>query len=351
MTTIYLFLVLVVSFTSGSLTQLTDVPPREWIVNLDLPPEQRWPWQAMLPYYLTAVQEAQNLIGKFIPKYYQPIVEDLAADLLPYLGEYAGEITSGAKLCNISIGRAVLLNLIYEAQAACTSIIAQTETGHILHARNLDFPLTSVLRKLTIQVDFRSKGKTLYKGTTYVGYVGLLTGMRLNAFSISANERDLGDYLIDNILQAMFIPGTTSASFLIRDTLASINNFKEAVLALSNTPLAAPIYFIVAGVTEGEGAVISRDRDGAANVWFLDVPNQARWFEVETNDDHWEPPTDTRRATANIAMQKVGWTNISLRAMYDVLSTPPVLNQQTTYTTTMSPALGNFTTLIRTYPN
>jgi penicillin V acylase-like amidase (Ntn superfamily) len=40
-------------------------------------------------------------------------------------------------------------------QAFCTSIVAETESGVILHARNLDYSLAPVLRNLTIEVDFR----------------------------------------------------------------------------------------------------------------------------------------------------------------------------------------------------
>ncbi len=96
--------------------------------------------------------------------------------------------------------------------------------------------------------------------------------------------------------------------------------FADAVSALSNTPLAAPAYIIVGGTQSGEGAVITRDRystasrcvrpisthrvpptrnrEYARDVWYIDV-NDGRWFEVETNDDHWRAPDDDRRGVAN----------------------------------------------------
>jgi len=39
----------------------------------------------------------------------------------------------------VPVGWATLFNLGYEVSDACTSIVAQTTDGTIIHARNLDF--------------------------------------------------------------------------------------------------------------------------------------------------------------------------------------------------------------------
>jgi N-acylethanolamine-hydrolysing acid amidase len=69
----------------------------------------------------------------------------------------------------------------------------------LLIAGNLDFNLAGLLRNLTIEVDFQSKGQTVFTATTYAGYVGVLTGMRPGAFSISLDQRESGSP-IENIL-------------------------------------------------------------------------------------------------------------------------------------------------------
>lgn len=51
---------------------------------------------------------------------------------------------------------------------------------------------------------------------------------------------------------------------------------------LSDAPLIADVYYIVAGTKEKEGAVITRDRLNASDVWRLSPPE--RWFEVETSN-------------------------------------------------------------------
>jgi hypothetical protein len=39
----------------------------------------------------------------------------------------------------VTLGKLVLMNLIYDLSAGCTSIVAQTSNGRMLHARNLDY--------------------------------------------------------------------------------------------------------------------------------------------------------------------------------------------------------------------
>ena len=47
----------------------------------------------------------------------------------------------------------------------------------------------SELQQLTIQVDFVSGGQTVFRATTWAGYVGVLTGMRPQGYSVSVNYR------------------------------------------------------------------------------------------------------------------------------------------------------------------
>eukprot|EP01089_Gocevia_fonbrunei_P013076 TRINITY_DN3247_c0_g1_i1.p1 TRINITY_DN3247_c0_g1~~TRINITY_DN3247_c0_g1_i1.p1 ORF type:complete len:378 (-),score=82.81 TRINITY_DN3247_c0_g1_i1:50-1144(-) len=317
--------------------------PRTWTVNLDLPPAQRWPWKEMIPVYKQNIAAALQMIGQFVPYGMQWIFEDAAADIYPYMGEYGVEIESGAKLINVSLGTAILLNVVYDVTAGCTSIIARDPAGSIIHGRNLDYSLASVLRNLTINVEFTKGGKVVYVGTTYAGFVGLPTGMKKGGFAISLDERDTG-MILENLLEAWLVPGVTGPTFLIRDALDKYDKYEDAVTALSKTPLVAPAYLITSGLTEA--AVITRDRDGARDIWRLD---STRWFEVETNYDHWEatPASDPRRKVANDAMEKIGQHNITLDNIFEVLSTHPVLNPTTTYTALMSVTTGAYTSYVR----
>jgi hypothetical protein len=74
-----------------------------------------------------------------------------------------------------------------------------------------------------------------------------LTGVRPGGFSITANERDSGN-LLENYLEALFVPGTYASCFLIRDTLEQETSFADAIERLAKTSIASPMYYIVAGI-------------------------------------------------------------------------------------------------------
>jgi len=321
---------------------------KTWVVNLDAPPQDRWPMEEMAPYYNDTVHKAVALIGELMPEWLEPAAITLAQDfILPHLGDsYAEEIKAGACCLGLPVGVGVLLNIFYEIEAGCTSIVAQDSNGHMYHGRNLDFDLADVLRKLVIRVEFQKGNKTLFYGATFAGYVGVLTGMKPGSFAISLNQRDSG-YILDNILEALLIPGTTVSAFLIRDTLENVANFDGAMNALTQASLVAPAYIIVSGSNAGEGAVITRNRlPLETDVWRLDI-NDNRWYEVQTNDDHWDPPEDDRRDVAINGMSKLGQGNLNLDGIFSVLSIYDVLNPTTTYTAIMSATTGNFTVHMR----
>lgn len=128
---------------------------------------------------------------------------------------------------------------------------------------------------------------TTTSGTTYAGYVGLLTGVRLRGFSISVDERWTPNGTIwDNVFEALFAGGQP-VGFFLRDLLGSDIDFETALNRAATQHLISVMYIIMGGQTAGEGAVVTRNRDKAADVWRLDAPS--RWFLVETNYDHWKP--------------------------------------------------------------
>ncbi|MGH0140653.1 UNVERIFIED_CONTAM: hypothetical protein FKN15_023265 [Acipenser sinensis] len=69
-------------------------------------------------------------------------------------------------------------------------------------------------------------------------------------------------------------------------------------MKLAKIPIIADVYYIVAGARPNQGVVVTRNREGPADIWPLD-PVNGRWYQVETNYDHWTtpPPFDDRRIT------------------------------------------------------
>lgn len=94
------------------------------------------------------------------------------------------------------------MNFFYELSRACTSIVAQAADGQLFHGRNLDFGqwfrwnqtsrffrddrprrscrswgLTDALKAITVNIRFIKEGKLLFRGTTFAGHLGVLTGL------------------------------------------------------------------------------------------------------------------------------------------------------------------------------
>ena len=171
------------------------------------------------------------------------------------------------------------------------------------------------------------------------GIIGLITGQKPYKYTISLNERYEGEFW-QNIVEAWISGINAVVSFRIRDALARDDlSFNNAVAIMSTTPLITPCYIVMGGVQSGEGVVITRDRTGFGDQNWLNLPN-GTWFLLETNYDHWTTPpsSDDRRDPGNIAMEAMTRAKANGNGLYNVLSTPPVLNRLTTSTVVMSAA-------------
>ncbi|TSN95693.1 Acid ceramidase [Bagarius yarrelli] len=114
-------------------------------------------------------------------------------------------------------------------------------------------------------------------------------------------------------------------SFLTRTVLENATSYSEAKKLLSDTTLLAPAYFILGGNQSGEACIITRSRTHNLN------------------------PLDRNECGGKCVaflLQK-----ISKKTVYDVLSTKPVLNKLTTYTTLMEVSKGELESFIRACPS
>ena len=163
--------------------------------------------------------------------------------------------------------------------------------------------------------------------------------MRPGKYALSLDQREYAEdeFELRNLLSAL--SGGQCAPLAMRDVLASDSmDFAAAVHHLASVQLITTSYIIVSGTGPTDGAVITRKRLEADNVWHLNATGS--FFVVETNYDHWQPAGDDRRQTAINALKRIGEQAIDLNGLFKVLSTPPVLNDGTTYTALMSASQG-----------
>uniref|UniRef100_A0A9J7ZFC0 Acid ceramidase n=1 Tax=Cyprinus carpio carpio TaxID=630221 RepID=A0A9J7ZFC0_CYPCA len=304
-----------------------------YTVNLDLPPSERWTQviKDKNTELITMVRTIKDMAKGFFNGKLVNLVDEelpLIVDTLPQ--PFNEEIKGIAAVSGIPLGEITLFNIFYEVFTVCTSVVP-----------------------LVVNVNFQRGNKTVFKSTNFAGYVGILTGIRPGEFSLTVNERFSVDGGYVGILE--WILGWRDGmwmGFLTRKVLENATSYEDAKNQLSQTELLAPAYFILGGNGTGQGCVITRTRINTLDIWELDM-KLGRWYVLETNYDHWEKPMifDDRRTPAMKCMNQVTQANISLASIYDVLSTKPVLNKLTTYTSLMDVSAGTLESYIRDCPN
>uniref|UniRef100_A0A674BU04 Acid ceramidase n=1 Tax=Salmo trutta TaxID=8032 RepID=A0A674BU04_SALTR len=300
-----------------------------YTIDLDLPPSERW--KLIITDKKAEVRAIRDLANAFVPS--GKLIDLVDKDLV--------------RAFDILVSSCIVI-------------------GNLIHGRNMDFGLfmgwdmknrswliTEKLKPLVVNIDFQRRNKTVFKSTNFAGYVGMLTGIKPHAFTLTMNERFSLDGGYIGIVE--WILGNRDGmwmSFLTRSVLENATSYEEAKNLLAQTKLLAPAYFILGGNQTGQGCVITRSRVLSLDIWEIEL-KLGRWYVLETNYDHWKEPLflDNRRTPAMKCMNQTMQANISLKTVYDVLSTKPVLNKLTTYTTLMDVNKGKLESYIRDCPN
>jgi acid ceramidase len=333
-----------------------------YIVNLDVPPQERW--KAVTAVYKDQLNDLLAYMKAFIVEVSPDLkfLIDLVDTKLPVLADelpapYGDEMKGISQASGLKLGEVVLYNIFYEVSSFCTSIVAQDQNGNIFHGRNLDFggfmgwdklnhtwALAEKLRTLMVQINYTQNGQVLFKTTTFLGYVGSLTGIKPGVFSVSINSRMAADGGYIGLIEWIYNLNRSQSfiTFAIRDMLTHSQSYDQSVKYLSEVPLIAPCYYIVAGTKPKQGVIISRARNESAGIQLLGKDNS--WFIIETNYDNWKPQPifDDRLTPCIKCMQAKGRNQVSFEILFNVLSSRPMLNKQTVYTSLMEPATGRF---------
>ena len=215
--------------------------------------------------------------------------------------------------------------------------------------------MTELLRQMTINVRFQRNGRTLYSGTTYAGFVTILNGVKEGKFAFSLNQRLTNaesGAAVKNLLKwaVGLIEGSPITVVTRRLFEEEANTYEEARDFLSRVPLVSPLYLIVGGGSGNQGCVITRSVDNSLQPQTLQVSSVKPTWILQTNYDHWEAPPadDDRRTPGNLCMRNS--LSMSFAALFNVLTTKPVLLQEVTYTSLMDAKLGKLETYVRMCP-
>ncbi|VBB18291.1 hypothetical protein YASMINEVIRUS_754 [Yasminevirus sp. GU-2018] len=171
---------------------------RRYTVSLNEPAQTRW--SHVLQDNKSKLDASMKELDSIVPSgFIFKLVEWILA-VCVYLNivYYSDEIKAISKYTKISVGRLVILQLYYELNAHCTSILTNTDSGVCL-TRTMDWDL-DLLKDLTIIVDFTKNNQVLFSATTWVGYVGIFTGVKQDVFAVSLNYRRVSNPLYVNLI-------------------------------------------------------------------------------------------------------------------------------------------------------
>lgn len=337
-------------------------PVPQYVLNLDLPPTQRW--SALFvqqPQFKKDVIAIVDAVTMLMPAYVQQDVSFVGQALLSRLdAEFQGEVASIATAVGVPSAYIAIAQLAYEL-SDCTSIVGNVAGANdVHHWRNLDFGaglgFTDTLRDMLVHVLVQQNGTTVFHLQTFSGFVGVLTGMKPGVFSVTINTRFLSrnpfavwQSIIDQVLTH---PKAYMPAHLTRHTLMSATSYAAAVQALATTPILGAVYYTVGGINANEGRILARSQNSLPH--FVPIGSQpgALWpFVLQTNYDWWNgtvPFFDDRQDAGVNAMNHLGQANANLMGVIvNVLGLRPTLNQLTTVSVGMHVRSGTFTVLGR----
>ncbi|MFK7971403.1 MAG: C45 family autoproteolytic acyltransferase/hydrolase [Bacteroidia bacterium] len=253
------------------------------IVNLDLPPEDRWHF---LRDYITEMEELLSYYLEDLRQFFDAFIsaEDFAMYSEVFIKEsYKKEIASIASMSSFSTEDILLANLYYDAlkmYLGCTAFAVVNE-HQALHARNLDwFTINNLLSKHSIVLDFQKNNQTLYKTVGWPGFVGTLSGTRPGAFSVTLNAVTSQD-------KAEI---AAPISFVLRDILEDCDSFDKAKTILCNTTIPCDCLLLLSGVRPEEKVVIERTPKRFAlretDAPYITVTNDYKQLENESVSDN-----------------------------------------------------------------
>lgn len=252
---------------------------KTYIIDLDEKPERRW--RKVINDHIDhfgAVEREIDLIlsgvGAFggIAKFVTSTFSTFGKVM------YKKELQGISKMTGIKMSKLILMQICYEMFAACTSIVIKGNKYNY-HFRTMDWEM-DFLKNLTINAEFIKGGKTLFKATTWAGYVGIATAVN-NDYSIALNYRRSDGTLLGNIWRTMKMKWPVG--YLIRYIFENNVTSSSARSLLRTTQLISPCY-ITFCTKCGPACVIMRNKDSVADEKVLGS-NGSNGYLIQTNHD------------------------------------------------------------------
>jgi beta subunit of N-acylethanolamine-hydrolyzing acid amidase len=246
------------------------------------------------------------------------------------------EISSIAKATGLDFEQVLLMQLMYEMNAACTTLITNVNDKPVMF-RTMDWDL-SFLKELTVELSVLRNGQEIAVVPTWVGCVGFFTAYikgKDENYAIALNYRRTFQSSEGGLLAILknavrILRLIWPCSYLIRYICESHASFDNAKWILSSFRLISPCYLTLFHPTKS--CIITRDADEAVNI------RQEPLYQTNIDAENYgNPNTDNiiwsrQRETIlrNLIKDKGNKFN-SVKELLDALNQRPIYNIETIY--------------------
>lgn len=241
---------------------------------------------------------------------------------------YSEELEYISGKTGIELSKLLLIQLLYEVSASSTSIVMNLENGTHAMFSIMDWPL-SILKDITIELEFCRNGRTLFIAPTWVGCVGVFTAHVPNNYTVAVSSRGTQNTncmsfwsILQNVKCVMDF--AWPVCYLIRSTAESGLPVDKAMDILQNASILGPCFITVFDhLSPPRSCVITRDTVSAV----IRYADQSAKYLLQTDCHH-----DTMQPLCKLVDELVNSKHwLRVEEMYKDLSVFPIINEETIY--------------------
>jgi len=250
----------------------------------------------------------------------------------------------------------ILFNAIYELGSpdarvgGCSGLLMADSNGRVFHGRNMDYlfqfkmPDGRILDlpDVTFTARYWKDGKVLMVAPSFLLFVGIHTGMRMDGWTVEQNTREPNER--PKNLQALQDGKGDLFGWRVRQILETTPTYQGALTTLVNAEFIAPMYFIMSGKGRYEGAVITKDR-GDEHLPDTEAVRQlseanGTWYLLQTNDDANKWPEDYRRPSTKLMLAGENQAEVDQPFIWKNIRSQTLVTPITVFTWVADPSTG-----------
>lgn len=306
--------------------------------DLDLNPIDRW--VHIFDQFDSELPKLRKQIGKILKEFAPvlPIIKTIFNLMDSTQIMFYDEISFISTRMGVEVYQIVLLQLIYETSAACTTAIFNVGgvSGTEYFFRTMDWPM-KFLKDITIGLDIKRGGESVSKVIGWLGCVGFFTA-QTDSYAIAINYRRTTELSIAQIVVNAYRTFNMNwpISYLVRSVIENDNQpDRMSIIKLFETAqLISPTYITICAYESGlvcgsKSVIITRDWDKLVSTRSHDLIQCNCDFDKSSPDIMWS--LERKELFGIIIAELNEQPDYSKKTILKSLLVQPIVNDDTIY--------------------